>query len=154
MSDNHEKYMRAALEQARIGALAGEVPVGAVLIDKAGEHLAEAHNQSIGRHDATAHAEIICLRRAGQIRANYRLLNTTLYVSIEPCVMCMGALIHARVTRVIYGAADPKWGGAGSLFNLARDSRLNHQIEVIGGMCEEACRDLIQHFFKTKRMAK
>jgi tRNA(adenine34) deaminase len=154
VSDDHEKYMRAALEQARIGALAGEVPVGAVLIDKAGEYLAKAHNQPIGRHDATAHAEIICLRRAGQIFANYRLLNTTLYVSIEPCVMCMGALIHARVARVIYGAADPKWGGAGSLFNMGQDSRFNHQIEVIGGVCEEACRDLIQHFFKTKRMAK
>jgi len=112
VSDDHEKYMRAALEQARLGALAGEVPVGAVLIDKAGEHLAKAHNQPIGRHDVTAHAEIICLRRAGRIRANYRLLNTTLYVSIEPCVMCMGALIHARVARVIYGAADPRWGGA------------------------------------------
>ena len=152
MPVDHEKYMRSAIEQARIGALAGEVPVGAVLVDKDGAILAQGHNQPIGRHDATAHAEIICLRRASEIRANYRLLNTTLYVSIEPCVMCMGALIHARVRRVVYGATDPKWGGAGSLFNLAQDARLNHRIEVIGGVCEEACRDLIQRFFKTKRM--
>ncbi len=151
---DHEKHMRAAMAQARKGARAGEVPVGAVLIDAQGNILAQGHNQPIGRHDATAHAEIICLRRAGQIRANYRLLNTTLYVSIEPCVMCMGALIHARVARVVFGAADPKWGGAGSLFNLAQDARLNHRIEVIGGVCEEACRDLIQRFFKTKRILK
>jgi tRNA(adenine34) deaminase len=152
MRFDHEKHMHAAMAQARQGALAGEVPVGAVLVDAHGNTLAQGYNQPISRHDATAHAEVICLRRAGRIRANYRLLNTTLYVSIEPCVMCMGALIHARVRRVVYGATDPKWGGAGSLFNLAQDARLNHRIEVIGGVCEEACRDLIQRFFKTKRM--
>jgi tRNA(adenine34) deaminase len=146
--------MQVAMAQARKGALAGEVPVGAVLIDAHGNTLAHGHNQPISRHDATAHAEIICLRRAGRIRANYRLLNTTLYVSIEPCVMCMGALIHARVTRVVYGAADPKWGFAGSLFNLAQDPRLNHRIEVIGGVCEEGCGELMRTFFQARREDK
>jgi tRNA(adenine34) deaminase len=150
----HIDYMRLALQEAKKAGQVDEVPVGAVLVSEAGAVLAAARNRTIELGDPTAHAEVITLREAaGKIR-NYRLLNTTLYVTIEPCPMCMGALIHARVARLVFGAKDPKWGAAGSLYNLAKDRRLNHQIEVIAGVCEPECRDLVQEFFRRKRMEK
>jgi tRNA(adenine34) deaminase len=102
-------------------------------------------------YDPTAHAEILALRQAAQKTQNYRLLNTTLYVTIEPCVMCMGAIVHARISALVFGAKDPRWGGAGSLYNLAADNRLNHQVEIIEGICEDECRSLMQDFFRSKR---
>ncbi|HSO61424.1 MAG TPA: tRNA adenosine(34) deaminase TadA [Desulfobacterales bacterium] len=148
----HIDYMRLALQEAKKAGQSDEVPVGAVLVSEAGELLAAASNRTIELCEPTAHAEIIALREAaGKIR-NYRLLNTTLYVTIEPCPMCMGALVHARVARLVFGATDPKWGAAGSLYNLGQDRRLNHQIEVIAGVCEPECRELVQEFFRRKRM--
>nr|WP_124331215.1 tRNA adenosine(34) deaminase TadA [Desulfonema ishimotonii] len=147
----HEKRMQLAIEQARKAAQAEEVPVGAVLIDGDGEVLAAACNRTIGLADPTGHAEILALRQAAQKVRNYRLLNTSLYVTIEPCVMCMGAVIHARVSRVIFGAYDHKWGAAGSLYDFAADARLNHRAEVIPGICEAECRKLMQDFFRARR---
>ena len=148
----HIDYMRLALQEAKKAGQSDEVPVGAVLVSEAGDVLAAARNRTIELGDPTAHAEVIALREAaGKIR-NYRLLNTTLYVTIEPCPMCMGALIHARVARLVFGARDPKWGAAGSLYNFAQDRRLNHQVEVIAGVYEPECRDLVQEFFRRKRM--
>ena len=118
---------------------------------ESGEILSLAHNQTISLVDPTAHAEIIALRRAAQKALNYRLLNTTLYVTVEPCIMCMGAIVHARVSRVVFGANDIKWGAAGSLYNFADDTRLNHQPELIDGVYGDECRILIQEFFRSKR---
>ena len=144
-------FMEMAIEEAFKARSEGEVPVGAVLVGGDGVVVARGHNQSIGRCDPSAHAEILALREAGRMLGNYRLLSSTLYVNIEPCVMCMGAVIHARVARLVFGAPDPKWGAAGSLYDLARDGRLNHQIEITSGVCEEACRAVIQEFFREKR---
>jgi tRNA(adenine34) deaminase len=149
---SHEEYMRMALEQARKAAEIDEVPVGAVLVSASGEILAAAHNRTVAEQDPTAHAEILALRAAAGKLRNYRLLNTTLYVTIEPCVMCVGALVHARVARLVFGAPDPKWGAAGSLYNAAADPRLNHQVEVLPGVCAAECRDRMQAFFRSKRM--
>ena len=143
----HEAFLEA--EQA---AREDEVPVGAVLVAQDGTVLAKAHNRTIALCDPTAHAEILALRAASLVVGNYRLLNTVLYVTIEPCIMCMGALLQARVSKIIFGARDPKWGGAGSRYNLAADTRLNHTIDVHGGLLEEKCRDLIQDFFRAKRL--
>ncbi|HMA86180.1 MAG TPA: tRNA adenosine(34) deaminase TadA [Desulfosalsimonadaceae bacterium] len=148
---SHENYMKQALAQAEKALDADEVPVGAVLINAAGEIIASAGNHTIRFCDPSAHAEILALREAGQRLQNYRLPHTTLYVTIEPCVMCMGALIHARIKRVVFGAADPKWGAAGSLYQLAADERLNHHPEIIAGVCEPECRRLMRDFFKQKR---
>jgi tRNA(adenine34) deaminase len=149
---SHEEYMRMALEEARKAAEIDEVPVGAVLVSASGEILAAAHNRTVAEQDPTAHAEILALRAAAGKLRNYRLLNTTLYVTIEPCVMCVGALVHARVARLVFGAPDPKWGAAGSLYNAAADPRLNHQVEVLRGVCAAECRDRMQAFFRSKRM--
>jgi tRNA(adenine34) deaminase len=148
---SHEDYMQAALAEARKAGEADEVPVGAVLVGENGKVLAAAHNRPIGACDPTAHAEILALREAARKVKNYRLLNTTLYVTVEPCIMCMGALIHARVHRLVYGAADPRWGGAASLYHLGEDRRLNHRLEIVSGVGEAACRRLLQEFFKHKR---
>ena len=145
--------MKAALTEARRAWAIQEVPVGSVLVSSSGEVLAAAHNRTIAEHDPSAHAEILALREAARKLQNYRLLNTTLYVTIEPCIMCMGAIVHARVARLVYGAADPKWGAAGSLYDLATDPRLNHQVEIVSGVCETECRRLIQDFFRCKRSA-
>jgi len=144
--------MRQALSQAQKAARQDEVPVGAVLVARDGTVLARAHNQTISLCDPTAHAEILALRAASMALGNYRLLNTTLYVTIEPCIMCMGALLQARVARIVFGAKDPKWGGAGSRYNLAADTSLNHTIDVQGGPLENECRELIQDFFRAKRL--
>lgn len=148
---SHADYMRIALKEARRAQQIDEVPVGAVLVDASGDLLATACNRTIANTDPTAHAEILALRSAAEKLKNYRLLNTTLYVTIEPCLMCMGAVVHARVARVVYGAPDPKWGAAGSLYHFGLDPRLNHRPEVVAGVCETECRELIQEFFRFKR---
>ena len=148
---NHEQHMQLAIEQARKAEEKGEVPVGAVIVDSEGNLLASAHNETISRSDPTAHAEIQTLRKAAAKLQNYRLLSTTLYATVEPCVMCMGAIVHARVQRVIFGASDPKWGAAGSLYNFSEDTRLNHHPQIIGGMCEDECRTMLQRFFRMRR---
>jgi tRNA(adenine34) deaminase len=113
--------------------------------------LAAEHNQSITLKDPTAHAEILSLRSAAAKIGNYRLLNTILYVTVEPCPMCMGAAIHARISRVVFGTPDPKWGAAGSLYNFAQDRRFNHQPEIIQGICKNECKKIMQDFFRAKR---
>ncbi len=143
--------MGEALAQARLGLAAGEVRVGAVLVGEGGEILSRGCNQPIALSDPTAHAEILALRAAASLRGNYRLPGTTLYVSIEPCIMCLGALLQARVRRLVYGAADPKGGACGSLYRLHEDARLNHQIAVTGGVREAECRELLQEFFRARR---
>lgn len=143
--------MREAILEAKLAAREDEVPVGAVIVAQDGTLLAKAHNQTIALCDPTAHAEILALREASRAIGNYRLLNTTLYVTIEPCIMCMGALVQARVAGIVYGAKDPKWGGAGSCYNLAADTGLNHTINVEEGLLENECRELMQEFFRSKR---
>ena len=143
--------MGLALDEAKKAGQIGEVPIGAILVADNGEILSSAHNQAIQQVDPTAHAEILAMREAAIKLNNYRLLDTCLYVTVEPCMMCMGALVHARVKRIIYGATDPKWGAAGSLYNFAEDSRLNHRVEIINGVREEECRALMQAFFRAKR---
>ena len=147
----HNQFMWQAVIEAQQAAREDEVPVGAILVSQNGTVLAKTHNQTITRCDPTAHAEILAIRSAAEALGNFRLLNTTLYVTIEPCIMCMGALLHARVSKIIYGARDPKWGAAGSCYDLSTDPRLNHVIDVEGGVLEKECRELIQTFFKAKR---
>ena len=144
--------MRAALDEAKLAADADEVPVGAVLVDGSGQVLASDRNQTIELADPTAHAEMLAIRSAALKTGNYRLLNTTLYATVEPCIMCMGAIIHARVSRVVFGSFDPKWGAAGSLYDFAKDNRLNHSPEVVSGVCEDECKALLQGFFRAKRL--
>jgi tRNA(adenine34) deaminase len=153
MDARHEHYMRMAVDQAITASQMGEVPVGALIVDADGRVIASDHNRTIERCDPSAHAEINVLREAARRLKNYRLLSTTLYVTIEPCVMCMGAIVHARVKTVVFGACDPKWGAAGSLYQLAEDPRLNHQVEVIKGVCADRCRSVIQEFFRSRRKA-
>jgi len=148
---DHATYMTKALKEARAAGAVDEVPVGAVLVSDAGDILAKACNSMIHDCDPSAHAEILALRAAARKLKNYRLLNTTLYVTIEPCVMCMGAIIHARVARLVFGAADPKWGAAGSLYDLAADRRMNHRLDVVTGVLDGECRAMMQNFFKSKR---
>ena len=142
--------MAQALELARQAAAAGEVPVGAVLV-KDGQVIAAAHNSPIGQHDPSAHAEIRVLRQAGQRLGNYRLPDTTLYVTLEPCPMCAGALVHARVERLVYGAPDLRAGAAGTVFDIARSPALNHRLEVEGGVGGDAAAALLQEFFRARR---
>ena len=149
---DHEAFMALALEEAKKAGQIGEVPIGAVLVAENGEILSAAYNQTIKLADPTAHAEILALRQAASQICNYRLLNTTLYVTVEPCIMCMGAIVHARVSTLGFGALDPKWGAAGSLYNFARDDRLNHRVEVLENVLEDDCRTLMQDFFRTKRI--
>jgi tRNA(adenine34) deaminase len=144
-------YMGLALEQAREALAAGEVPVGAVLVGEGGEILARAGNRPIGLNDPTAHAEVLALRQAAALRGNYRLPGTVLYVTIEPCIMCVGALLHARVRRLVFGAPDPKAGACVSLYRLPEDPRLNHRLEVTGGVQQAECRELMQEFFQARR---
>ncbi len=148
---DHENYMQLAVQEARKARQKGEVPVGAVLVDTDGKVLAATHNQPISHSDPTAHAEILALRQAAAHLQNYRLLSTRLYVTVEPCVMCMGAIIHARVSMLVFGTEDPKWGAAGSLYNFSQDQRFNHRVDVISGICRDTCRQLIQDFFQQKR---
>jgi len=143
--------MKQALSEAQKGSSMGEVPVGAVLASPEGQIVAKAYNQPITLGDPTAHAEILAIRKAGLFFRNYRLNNITLVVTLEPCLMCMGAAINARIARLVFGTVDPKAGAAVSLYNLAEDKRLNHRIEVVSGIMEEECRSLIQDFFRVRR---
>jgi tRNA(adenine34) deaminase len=150
-SSKHEDWMNRALGLARRARDAGEVPVGAVLVH-GDEVLGEGWNQPIALHDATAHAEIQALRAATARIGNYRLPpDTTLYVTLEPCPMCAGALVHARVGEVVYGAADPRTGAAGSVFNILASPALNHQVRITGGVLESECGDLLREFFRARR---
>lgn len=142
--------MRLAIDQARNAWAVGEVPVGAVVV-REGRVLATGYNQPIGAHDPTAHAEICALRAASALLANYRLVDCDLYVTLEPCVMCAGAIMHARVRRVVYGARDPKTGAAGSVVDLFADTRLNHHTEVSGGVLADECGALLSSFFAERR---
>jgi tRNA(adenine34) deaminase len=151
MNMNHTEIMQIALNEAQKAREKGEVPIGAVIVADNQRVLAAEHNRTIILNDPTAHAEILALRSAASITGNYRLLNTVLYVTVEPCPMCMGAVIHARVSRVIFGTRDPKWGAAGSLYDFAADPRFNHQPEIIEGVCEDDCKEMMQEFFRQKR---
>lgn len=142
--------MRLALEQAALGAQAGEVPVGAVLV-RNGELVAAGFNQPIGLCDPTAHAEVVALRAAAQALNNYRLPDTTLYVTIEPCAMCAGALVHARVRRLVFGAVEPRAGAVVSSLQLLAGEQLNHRIEVEGGVLGDECSAIMKAFFRDRR---
>jgi tRNA(adenine34) deaminase len=145
----HEAHMRIALAQARLAGEKGEVPVGAVVVAE-GRPVAEGFNQPIGSRDPTAHAEVVALRQAARAAANYRLPGVTVYVTVEPCLMCVGALVNARVATVVYGAAEPKWGALVSVMDVSRLS-LNHRFDVVGGVLEAECRALMVDFFKSRR---
>jgi len=143
-------HMRRALELAQRAALEQEVPVGALLVLN-DEVIGEGWNGPIAGHDPTAHAEIVALRAGAQRLRNYRLARTTLYVTLEPCVMCMGALLNARVARVVFGAWDPKAGACGSVIDLPREPKLTHRIDVFGGVCSDESAALLRHFFESRR---
>jgi tRNA(adenine34) deaminase len=143
--------MEQALACAREAEVAGEVPVGAVVADVTGAVIARAANAPIARDDPTAHAEMLALRAAGRALGNYRLPGCVLYVTLEPCAMCVGALVHARIARIVYGAADPKTGACGSVFDLAATPKMNHRIDVTGGVLAEECGALLTQFFAARR---
>ncbi|MGI2259549.1 tRNA adenosine(34) deaminase TadA [Shewanella sp. GXUN23E] len=149
--DKH--WMAVALEMAAKAEALGEVPVGAVLV-KDNELLAAGFNYSIGLHDPSAHAEMQCLRQAGKVLENYRMLDTTLYVTLEPCAMCAGAMVHSRLKRVVFGARDLKTGAAGSVVDLLGHPAFNHQLDVTAGVLEEECAALLSNFFKRRRAEK
>ena len=144
------QFMQQALEQAELAALAGEVPVGAVIVHNV-QVIARAFNQPINNHDPSAHDEILVLRQAALSEKNYRLPGTTLYVTLEPCTMCAGAMLHARVDRIVYGTADPKTGAAGSVLDVFSSKQLNHQTVIEGGVMGQECGQLLRDFFKERR---
>ena len=148
MSDVH--FMQQALDLARQAATLDEVPVGAVVV-REGDVVGRGFNQPIGRHDPTAHAEVMALRDAARLLGNYRLPGCTLYVTLEPCVMCVGAILHARIGRVVFGASDPKTGAAGSVINLFAEDRLNHHAEITPGLMAGECGALLSTFFAARR---
>jgi len=150
MQADDERWMRHALALAERGRAEGEVPVGAVLV-KDGQVVGEGWNRPIGTCDASAHAEIQAIRAAGQTLGNYRLLDTTLYVTLEPCAMCVGAIVHARIARVVYGASEPKTGACGSCFDLLGSDRHNHRVEVEAGVLAEECGEGLRAFFRERR---
>ena len=144
------QFMQQALSQAKLAAAAGEVPVGAVLV-RDGQVISTGFNRPITNSDPSAHAEMMALRAAAQSESNYRLPGTTLYVTLEPCTMCAGAMLHARVERVVFGAADPKTGAAGSVLNVFSEKQINHQTQVEGGIMGEECGKVLRDFFKERR---
>jgi tRNA(adenine34) deaminase len=148
--NNDNEFMREALEECRAAAIAGEVPIGAVLVHN-GSVVARSGNRTIRDCDPTAHAEIVVLREAARALGNYRLASTTLYVTIEPCSMCAGAMIQARIGRLVYGADDPKGGAVRTCFHILSDERLNHRVEVTSGVLAEDCAAAIQSFFAGRR---
>jgi tRNA(adenine34) deaminase len=150
----YELLMEQALLEAKKGFDEGEVPVGAIIADHEGKIISCAHNQPIGLNDPTAHAEILVIRRAGEVLRNYRLTGLTLVVTVEPCLMCIGAAIHSRISALVFGAFDPKGGAAGSLYNPAIDTRLNHRIKIVSGVRGKECGDLLSDFFKARRNQK
>ena len=145
-----QQYMRMAIEQAQLAAQSGEVPVGAVLV-KDGQVISKAFNKPIANHDPSAHAEMLALREAALAEENYRIPGSTLYVTLEPCAMCSGAVLHARIDRVVYGAPDPKTGAAGSVLDIFASKQINHQTSVEGGIMSEECGHLLRDFFKGRR---
>lgn len=143
--------MRLALEQAELAGAAGEVPVGAVVLDAQGQVIGTGFNRTIGDHDPTGHAEIVALRAAAAHVHNYRLPGASLFVTLEPCAMCMGAMLHARLARVVYGATDPKTGACGSVLSVHTVPQLNHQTAVEGGVLADECGELLRRFFRERR---
>jgi tRNA(adenine34) deaminase len=150
-ANDDERWMRLALEEAALAQAAGEVPIGAVVV-RGEELLALAHNEPIALSDPTAHAEILAIRRAAAAIGNYRLTGATLFVTIEPCLMCAGALLQARIGRVVFGAADPKNGAVVSLYRIFADSRWNHTVAVTEGVLKGACSEILSGFFREKRL--
>ena len=147
-----EVFMRTAMDLAKNAQLrSNDVPVGALLIDEENNIIAQAGNEREAKHDPTAHAEVLVLRQAALIKQNWRLNGCTLIVTLEPCVMCAGAIINSRISRVVFGAWDEKAGACGSLFDLVRDRRLNHQVEVVGGVLEDECAAQLRTFFADHR---
>ena len=144
------QFMQQALDQAKLAAMAGDVPVGAVLV-RDGKIISRGFNQPISNSDPSAHAEMMALRAAAHIESNYRLPGTTLYVTLEPCIMCAGAMLHARVERVVFGATDPKTGAAGSVLNVFSEKQINHQTQVEGGIMSDECGQILRDFFKGRR---
>lgn len=147
----HEAYLQLAIEQARLASDAGEVPVGAIVIFENGI-VGRGRNQVLATNDPTAHAEVVALRDAARRLNNYRLTGCELYTTLEPCSMCAGAIIHARIARLVYGAADPKAGAAGSVVEVINHPRLNHQLQVTGGVLAEECGELLRAFFRDRRL--
>jgi len=145
-----EKWMQIAISEANLAKSKDEIPVGAVLIQN-NELIAQAHNQPISHNDPTAHAEIQVLRIAAKQQRNYRLVGSTIYVTLEPCAMCLGAMMHARIKRIVFGASDPKTGVCGSCANLTSEVFFNHRIEVLGGILEKESKEILQSFFKLRR---
>jgi len=148
--NNDEKWMKIAISEANLAINEGEIPVGAVLIQD-GKLIAKAHNQPILNHDPTAHAEVEVLRKAGKKLKNYRLARSTLYVTLEPCAMCLGAIMHARIERIVFGASDPKTGVCGSKADLTSEAFFTHKVKVDGGVLEEENKEILQSFFKSRR---
>ena len=153
MKYRDEKFMDLAIEEALLALSKGEVPIGAVMITLDGDILAKSHNSPILMKDPSAHAEILAIRKAAEKMGNYRLMGTTLYVTLEPCVMCAGAIVQARIQRVVYGADDLKGGGVSSLYRILHDERLNHAVEVTGGVKKDACAEILSRFFREKRLS-
>ena len=149
-----ELYMRMAIEEARAAETAGEVPVGAVIVSPNGDVLARGNNQVLRSSDPTAHAEVVALRAAGMALGNYRLLGCTLYCTLEPCAMCAGALLHARVARLVFAARDPKAGACGSVLDVMNHPALNHRMEVIEGVLGDECSAMLSGFFRARRAAQ
>ena len=145
-----ESFMKSALVEARQAAQESEIPVGAILV-KNGKLIAQSHNQPIKKNDPTAHAEIQLLRKAGEQQKNYRLIGSTIYVTLEPCTMCFGAMVHARIERIVFGASDFKTGVCGSCMNLNKENFFNHKISITGGVLEEECVQLLRDFFEPRR---
>ena len=150
---NDDKWMRIAIKEANLAMKNNEIPVGSVIVLNE-KIIAQAHNQPIRNNDPTAHAEIQLLRKAGKQQENYRLVGCTLYVTLEPCAMCFGAMIHARIERIVFGALDPKTGVCGSCIDLNKESFFNHKISITGGVLDKECSDLLRLFFKSKRDSK
>ena len=150
MESTDIQFMSRAIELAREAEAAGEVPVGALIV-RHGEVIAEGFNRPISTHDPTAHAEMIALRAAAARSDSYRLSGTTLYVTLEPCAMCAGAMVHARVERLVYAAADPRAGAAGSVFNVVQNPALNHRLDVDAGVLADECGSLLRNFFVMRR---
>lgn len=151
MMDMDDEFILLALEEAKLSLLEGEVPVGAIVV-VGGNVIAKAHNRPISLNDSSAHAEMLAMRMAAEKIGNYRLSGASLYVTLEPCVMCAGAIIQARIERVVFGAEDPKSGGVVSLYNILNDRRLNHSVAVNGGVQREACGEILSGFFRQKRI--
>jgi tRNA(adenine34) deaminase len=146
-----ELYLRAAIAEAQAAEVAGEVPIGAIIVSPTGDIIARGNNRVLRDHDPTAHAEIVALRAAGLALENYRLNDCTLYVTLEPCAMCAGAILHARIGRLVYAAPDPKAGACGSVLSVMNHPQLNHKLEVVSGLLSDECAILLQNFFRARR---